>query len=155
MRILEIDTSAYNNWVRYTPESLLADYSEYKHKENSKWQGRAREIGARWPLFDSQDEFRQSLDASPIVKIDRISGVHNLTKNNSIDSIKVMVGTYVLPRNVDRIVQGLQSNAQLPLPIILQGSRGMWIMAGNTRQATSRVLGVEPRALLVDVSDNP
>jgi len=154
MRIREIVTSAYNNWVRYTADSLSADYREYKHKETTKWQQRARDIGARWPLFGSQDLFRQALDAAPIVQIDQLGSVGNLTHNNSIDSITSMVSSYQMPRDVDRIVQGLQSNVPLPLPIILKGSSAMWIMAGNTRQATSRVLGIEPRALLVDVSDD-
>jgi hypothetical protein len=38
------------------------------------------------------------------------------------------------------------------MPIILKGSKGMWIMAGNTRQSTARVLGIDADVLLVDVS---
>lgn len=152
MRIWEITERSYNNWVNYTPDSLQADYSEYKHKETTKWQRRAEQIGARWPLFDSLEHFQQALDQSPVVEIDKLHDVQNLTRNASISGIKDMVSSYAMPRDVDRIVQGLQENKPLPLPIILKGSKGMWIMAGNTRQATSRVLGIIPRALLVDVS---
>lgn len=143
----------YNNWIRYTPESLQADWSEYTHKAESKWHHRADLIGARWPLFTHMRQFKQALDTAPIVNIDDLVDVENLTKNHSLESIKAMVGGYNNPRDVDRIVMGLHAHVPLPLPIILKGSKGMWIQAGNTRQSVSRVLGVTPRALLVDVSD--
>jgi hypothetical protein len=50
-------------------------------------------------------------------------------------------------------VQGYENNVPLPLPIILKGNDGLWIMAGNTRQSTARVLGIKPQALLVDISN--
>ena len=62
-----------------------------------------------------------------------------------------MVSNYQNPRDVDRIVQGLQSGDPLPLPIIVKGSQGMWILAGNTRQAVTRVLGFVPEAILIDL----
>jgi hypothetical protein len=142
----------YNNWVRYTPASLQSDWSEYAHKAESKWRRRADLIGARWPMFDSMDQFQQALDQAEIVNVDQLGDVENLTRNLSVDDIKHMVGGYQNPRDVDRIIQGLQNHVALPLPIIIKGSRGMWIQAGNTRQATARVMGAVPRALLVDLS---
>jgi len=35
------------------------------------------------------------------------------------------VSGYVRPRDVDRIVQGIESGAKLPYPIILKGDKGM------------------------------
>ena len=151
--LLEQARDNYDNWVRYNPQSLKDDFVEYKKKESSKWKGRARVIGSRWPMFDSMEEFQQALDQAPIVKIDQLSDVNNLTKNRSLDDIKQMVGGYQMPRDVDRIVQGYENNVPLPLPIILKGNDGLWIMAGNTRQSTARVLGIDPRALLVDISN--
>ena len=145
-------TSSYNNWIRYTPASLQSDWSEYAHKAESKWRRRAEQIGARWPMFDSMDQFQQALDQAEIVNVDQLGDVENLTRNLSVADIKHMVGGYQNPRDVDRIIQGLQNHVALPLPIIIKGSRGMWIQAGNTRQATARVMGAVPRALLVDLS---
>lgn len=150
--LLEYEIKSYNNWIRYTPQSLELDFVEYKKKENSKWKGRAGMIGSRWPMFDSKEQFQQALDQAPIVLIDKLSNVQNLTKNRTLEDIKSMVSGYTMPRDVDRIVQGYENNVHLPLPIILQGNTGMWIMAGNTRQSTARVLGIKPRALLVDIS---
>lgn len=156
MRLIDLfeQQPAYRpNWVRYTPQSLQQDYEEYLLKQNSKWRGRAQIIGARWPLFSSLTQFSQALDQAPIVSIDDLpQGVNNLTYNDSISDIKRMVSGYNMPRDVNRIVDGIKSGATMPLPIILRGQKSMWIMAGNTRQAVSRVLGVEPQALLVDVS---
>ena len=66
-----------------------------------------------------------------------------------------MVSSYAWPRDVARIQQGYQENHKMPLPIIIKGQQGMWIMAGNTRQSVARVMGITPRALLVDVSARP
>lgn len=146
--------STYDHWVRFTPQSVDLDFQEYKKKEHTKWKSRANQIGARFPLFDTAQDFQSALARAPIVNIDDLpSDVHNMTHNNSLDSIKHMVGSYQMPRDVDRIVQGYKNHQPLPLPIILKGSQGMWIMAGNTRQSTARVLGIPPKALLVDVSD--
>lgn len=143
----------YHNWIRYTPQSLQLDFTEYKKKESTKWASRAAQIGARFPLFDSAQDFQSALEQAEIVLIDELPyEVQNMTKNTSLDSIKHMVGTYQKPRDVDRIVQGYQNNQMLPLPIILKGHKGAWIMAGNTRQSTARVLGIQPQALLVDVT---
>jgi ribosomal protein S18 acetylase RimI-like enzyme len=145
----------YDAWIRYTPESLHADWREYVHKQDAKWQSRARMIGARWPLFSSLEQFQQALDQAPIVNVDDLGEVENLTRNHSLSDIKAMVTSYQNPRDVDRIVTGFHAQVPLPLPIILKGRSGMWIQAGNTRQATARVLGATPKALLVDVSAQP
>jgi hypothetical protein len=146
------DVTDYDAWIRYTPESLHADWEEYVHKQDVKWHKRADMIGARWPLFTSMQQFKQALDAAPIVNVDDLPDVENLTKNHSLTDIQRMVGGYQNPRDVSRIQAGLHAGVPLPLPIILKGESGMWIQAGNTRQATARVMGVTPKALLVDVS---
>jgi hypothetical protein len=104
-------------------------------------------------MFDSMEQFQQALYQADIVNIDTLGNVNNLTKNRTLDDIKHMVGGYQMPRDVDRIVQGYENNVPLPLPIILKGNDGLWIMAGNTRQSTARVLGIKPQALLVDISN--
>ena len=144
----------YPHWTRYTPQSLQSDWNEYEHKQHSKWHKRAETIGARWPLFVNLDQFKHALDHAEAVNIDSLDQyVNNLTVNDDIDDIKDMVGQYQQPRDVDRIVQGMHKGTVLPMPIILQGNDGLWIMAGNTRQSVSRVLGYQPQALLVDVRD--
>lgn len=147
------DVSSYNNWIRYTPDSLHSDWAEYVHKQDYKWRKRAQVIGARWPLFNSMTEFQHALDTAPIQNVDELGEIENLTRNDSIKSIQSMVNSYQNPRDVERIQMGFKTGVPIPLPIILKGSKGMWIQAGNTRQATARVLGITPRALIVDVSE--
>jgi hypothetical protein len=149
------ENTSFNNWTRFTDASLEADFQEYKQKEQRKWKQRAELIQARWPLFQDIQEFRQALSSAPVVDVDSLRSVQNITKNRSIADIKDMVSSYAWPRDVARIQQGYQENHKMPLPIIIKGQQGMWIMAGNTRQSVARVLGITPRALLVDVSDRP
>jgi len=146
-----LDVTTYKNWIRHTPDSLHTDWSEYVHKQDAKWRWRADHIGARWPLFTDITQFKQALDQALVVNVDELGDVENLTKNASLDSVKHMVSGYQNPRDVDHIVMGFTTHSPLPLPIILKGNQGMWIQAGNTRQAVSRVLGITPQALLVDV----
>jgi hypothetical protein len=157
MRLFDLlqENTSFNNWTRFTDASLEADFQEYKQKEQSKWKQRAEWIQARWPLFQDIQEFRQALSAAPIVDVDSLRSVQNLTKNRNIEDIKDMVSSYAWPRDVARIQQGYQENHKMPLPIIIKGQQGMWIMAGNTRQSVARVMGITPRALLVDVSARP
>ena len=149
------ENTSFNNWTRFSEASLEADFQEYKQKEQRKWKQRAELIQARWPLFQDIQEFRQALSSAPVVDVDSLRSVQNLTKNRSIADIKDMVSSYAWPRDVARIQQGYQENHKMPLPIIIKGQQGMWIMAGNTRQSVARVLGITPRALLVDVSNRP
>ena len=151
-QFLESEQVQYDNWVRYTGSSVKSDFVEYKKKEESKWQDRAERIGMRFPIFDSEEQFRTDLDNAKIVSVSELDNVRNMSHNSSIADIESMVSSYRQPRDVKRIVQGLKNNAQIPMPIILKGSKGMWIMAGNTRQSTARVLGIDSDVLLVDVS---
>ena len=138
-------------WVRYTPESLSLDFSEYKKKESTKWKNRSLQMGFRFPIFKNIEHFKQCLNDSKIVDNDSLFDVENRTENNSIYDIKNMVSNYSHPRDVDRIISGITAGAILPMPIILKGKKGLFIMAGNTRQAVSRVLKVSCEVLLVDV----
>lgn len=144
----------FNNWVRFTPESAKADFLEYQKKEEKKWRERAEIIGSRFPIFNDEEQFKAALRKAKIVNIDKLANVHNMTANRSIDEIESMVSSYIKPRDVKRIEQGINNNARLPLPIIIQGSKGLWILAGNTRQAVTRVLGHTPKALLVNVKES-
>jgi hypothetical protein len=148
----DFDVTQYNNWVNHTPESLKIDFDEYKKKEYSKWQGRSRIMGFRFPIFNTIEGFIEALDNAEIVDADSLGEVSNMTKNSTVDDIKGMVSGYQMPRDVDRIVSGYENNVEMPLPIILKGDKGLHIMAGNTRQSTARAMGITPKALLVDVS---
>lgn len=154
MKILEVTGHKYNNWVFPNQETLQADFDEYKKKELSKWKNRAEQMGFRFPIFDDFKSFKTSLKNAAVVELDAATDrtIMNRSHTGSIESLKGLVGSYHRPRDVDRIVQGYNSNAPMPYPIVLQGSKGKWIMAGNTRLDTAFILGVQPKVLVVDVS---
>ena len=146
----------FTNWSFPTEETMLADFKEYKKKELSKWQSRARNMGFRFPIFNTFEDFKNALKSAKVITLTREhdSHINNRSQTSSIDSLKSLVSGYIRPRDVDRIIQGFESNAAIPMPIILKGKNGEWIMAGNTRCDTAFILGVDPvKVLLVDVSD--
>lgn len=152
MKIKQFINRDYDNWIRYNDQSLNDDFNEYKKKETSKWKDRAKMIDARFPVFNNIEEFKKALDKAKIVNTYTLNDVNNLTSNNNIQNIKHMVAGYLVPRDVDRIVDGFSKNVKMPLPIILKGKNGFWIMAGNTRSNVANVLGITAKSLLVDVS---
>ena len=151
---MEVTRTPFNNWVFPNAATLQADFDEYKRKETSKWQARAENMGFRFPIFDTLQDFIAALKSAQVITLtpqhDR--QVMNRSHTHSIEDLKSLVGGYNMPRDVDRIVQGYQSNAAMPYPIILKGSNGEWIMAGNTRLDTAFIMGVTPKVLYVDVS---
>jgi hypothetical protein len=151
---MEITTPQFNNWVFPNAATLEADFQEYKKKEDYKWKSRAESMGFRFPIFDTFQDFVSALKSAPVITLTKEHDrrVMNRSHTSSIEGLKSLVGTYQMPRDVDRIVQGYQSNAPMPHPIILKGTHGEWIMAGNTRLDTAFIMGVTPKVLYVDVS---
>lgn len=145
----------FTNWSFPNEATMQADFKEYKKKETSKWQGRASSMGFRFPIFDTFDDFSNALRSAEVITLtpQHDSRIANRSHTSNIDDLKSLVGSYVRPRDVDRIVHGFESNAPIPMPIVLKGRKGEWIMAGNTRLDTAFILGVNPiKILLVDVS---
>ena len=142
------------NWTFPSDEVMKDDFSEYKKKEESKWKSRARSMGFRFPIFDTFDDFKQALKSASVVDLTRAMDdkIQNRSQTGSIEGLKALVGTYRRPRDVDRIVSGLMAGDRLPMPIILKGTHGMWIMAGNTRSDVGFILGKKVKVLVVDVS---
>lgn len=152
MLLHEIKSSV--KWELVSGADAHADYVEYKKKENSKWEDRAETIGARFPIFETEDDFQEALKKGRIFTLTEKdwNEIQNLSNVDSIRSLKSLVNSYVRPRDVDRIVKGIESGATLPLPIVLKGSKGRWIMAGNTRLNTAKIMGVPQQAVELDVS---
>jgi len=143
------------NWAFPSDSVMKDDFSEYKKKEMSKWRSRADRMGFRFPIFETFDDFKQALKDAEVIELTKAldNKIQNRSQTSSIESLKNLVSSYVRPRDVDRIIQGLQSGARLPMPIVLKGAYGMWIMAGNTRLDSAFILGKKPKILIVDVSE--
>lgn len=146
-----IDKVSFANWAFPDEATIRADFYEYKLKEDTKWRGRAATMGFRFPMFETLDDFKAALHSAKIVSLTPAQDmkIMNRSHTRSIDDLKGLVGGYHRPRDVDRIVQGFTSGASIPMPIVLKGTKGTWIMAGNTRLDTAFILGIVPKVLLV------
>ena len=144
----------YDSWVFPNPETLKADFQEYKDKEFKKWKHRASYMGFRFPIFPDFNCFVSCLKKSPVIVLtkEHDDNIRNRSHTSSLDSLKSLVSGYFTgPRDVDRIARGMFNNEPIPYPIVLKGMNGEWIMAGNTRLDAAAILGVIPKILLVDV----
>lgn len=137
-------------WIK---EAKTEDFLEYKKKETSKWLLRAQNMGFRFPIFKDEEDFKLSLKNSPVINLDDLrSEVHHMTSIKDMNQLRKLVGLYQRPRDIDRIIEGIQTGASIPMPIILKGQKGLFIMAGNTRQNVAYILGVPIEAILIDVT---
>jgi len=146
------DTSG--KWIMPSEKTMKSDFEEYKFKEDKKWKDRAERMGFRFPLFKDFNSYKRSIQMGTIIDVneDRWDDVENLSKNYDIADIEDMVSGYTMPRDVQRIQKGFENNDPIPYPVILKGEKGMFIMSGNTRLNVARVMGITPKALVVDVS---
>ena len=152
MRFRELVESTQANWTFPSTETMQADYLEYSKKAERKWEGRARSLGMQWPMFSDYNDFVQKLKGAEIRNIDGVDdSIHNRSHSGSIDSLKSLVGSYYKPRDVDRIVQGFKEGVEMPLPIVVEGTEGAWIMAGNTRLDTAGIMGLPKKAIWIDL----
>lgn len=149
-----IEKINYNNWIFPNEETINADFKEYKLKEDKKWKYRAHVMGFQFPIFDTLTDFKNALGSAQVVVLTQAMdrNVMNRSHTSSIASLKFLVSRYSYPRDVDRIVNGYIANAPIPMPVILKGKHGMWIMTGNTRSDAAFIMGFEPRVMLIDVS---
>ena len=154
MRLVHYLTEAYTNWSFPDEKTMKADFSEYKKKEKTKWKSRSQILGTRWPLFRDFNHFRESLRNADVVRLTKQMDrqISHRSHSHSIEDLKDLVGSYVRPRDVDRIVNGFKNNDKIPYPIVLRTERGMWIMAGNTRLDASFIMDIVPTVLIVDVN---
>jgi len=143
----------FTNWVRYTSESIKMDFLEYKKKEDNRWKNRAHLMGFRFPLFPTLEDFKKDLDNSPIIALTHSMDykIKNRSRCTTLKDLKSLVSIYKRPRDVEYILQGYQSNSKMPMPIVIQGERGPWIMAGNTRLDTAFIIGIKPKVLWLDL----
>lgn len=146
---------SYDNWKFHDEETIESDFSEYKNKEKRKWESRANSMGFRFPIFNTIEDYKEALNSAKIITLDDNTwdSIEHMSYNDSVEDIKLMVSSFTVPRDVDRIVDGIKNNKPIPYPVILKGNNGMFIMSGNTRSNVARVLGTTPKALLLDVSE--
>jgi hypothetical protein len=150
------ETNLPIEWRLADTATLKEDFLEYSKKENTKWKERAKLIGMRFPVFNDFEDFKIAYRNGIIVTVKKNQPfpfrINNLSHTDSIEELKDLVSSYKRPRDVDRIVNGMKKGDKIPIPIVLKGKKGYWIMAGNTRINVARILGKEIKFMLLDVS---
>ncbi len=156
MKIRELlkEAEAPVNWVVPSDNDLRQEYDYEYALPKRRWDERAKIIGAQHPIFISPEDLIEKVKRAKAVRIphDDYDSIHNVTSLRSLKDIQRMTDSYSYPRDVPRIAKGFQDNAPMPLPIIIKGKRGRWILSGNTRLNVAKVLGYEAKALEVDAS---
>lgn len=141
------DVSHYSNWAKLTPEQIKQEYEwEYiSHIKN------------RWPLFKNFEDFKQAIENAEVLTLTKAidQKVANRSHTRTLDELEEMTSHYRFPRDIQRIVDGFEQNAKIPMPILLKTRKdgGLYIMSGNTRTDAAFILGITPKVLVVDVSD--
>lgn len=141
-------------WREQTEKELKQEFDYEYALPKRRWDMRAEQIGAKYPIFDSLDDFVEKVKAAPVqvIKHADYHKVRNLTSLETLDDVKEMTSSYSYPRDVDSIVTGFKAKSPMPYPIIIKGKSGMWILSGNTRMNVAKILGIEGRAKVVDAS---
>ena len=147
------ELKSYKNWKSPSVQSMKEDFADFKRKEE-KWENRARIILLQTPLFTDFEDFREKVQNGEIREIDRsfAQKVRGMSAVSSVAALKSLVKTYSKPRDVDRIVNGMKNEEKLPMPIIIKGKEGMWVLSGNTRCNASFALGFKPKVIIIDLS---
>lgn len=141
------------DFVFHKTSTMREDYDEYKKKEQRKWKSRAEHMGFRFPIFPTFESYMKSLLEAKSVDNYNPTKINNISNVQTIDQLKSLVSQYQRPRDVDRIVDGLKAGDKIPMPVVLKGDKGMWIMSGNTRFNAYRILFKRnPTILIIDVS---
>lgn len=147
---LQIALSNTEIWMRPTRKDLELEY-EYEYVNPSRnWKQRCHAIEAVFPIFSSLEDFIRKVNESPIERLTAVTRVHNMTDYRTIEDIEDLVSGYHFPRDVKRIVEGFAALDKMPLPIIIKGRKGRWILSGNTRQNVALVMEVPRKAIVVD-----
>lgn len=144
--------TASTKWVMPSKEDLILEYKYEYALPQRNWDARCKVIGAPYPLFKDQEDFVSWVLGSPIVTLPKNARVHNMTELNTIGEIEDLVSGYAFPRDVKRIITGLKSGVLMPAPIIIKGTKGMWILSGNTRQNVAKVLNIPRKFILVNAT---
>ena len=140
------DVSRFNNWAELTPEQIKQEY-EWEYISHIK---------DRWPFFENFNDFKQAVENAEVLTLtkERDAKVLNRSHTRTLQQLEDMTKHYRFPRDVQRIVDGFEHNAKIPMPILLKLPSGqLYIMSGNTRTDAAFILGIIPKVLVVDVSD--
>ena len=147
------DLKSYKHWKKPSVQTLKDDFNEYQKHESSKWEIRARSILTAFPMFTDFEGFKEAVASGTVLEIDKsfANKVQGMSASKSISSLKSLVGTYAKPKDIKRLSDGFKNGDGIPMPIIVRGLKGMWMLSGNARCNTALILGFKPKVVIIDL----
>lgn len=147
-----LEKAKFNNWVMPSVKDLELEYNiEYKIKPLKKM------LGDPWP---TKEHFLKAASDGEIRTVSKslnskISYRSNTASKEQIISLIKGYASYPQFRNeqtIDSIYNGFKNNEPMKTPIVLVLPGGkLRIMSGNTRMDIAFQLGVEVKALFIEV----
>ena len=135
--------STYNAWRMLTDQEIDQEYEWEYSKVKRRFDD---------PLPTLEDFQKAVKEGKPeVITPSKDRSIQNRSYPDDIEDLKDMVSQYQFPRDVDRIIDGLENNDPIPYPIVLEEAGDRWIMSGNTRMATSFLLDINPTVLIVKI----
>lgn len=140
------------SWFVPKPADLKLEYAYEYMLPSRNWKARCSTIGAKYPLFDSEEDFIAKVNAGKIISVTKKSKIHNMTTLSTLDDLQDLVNSYRFPRDIAKIVKGYNAGKPMPMPIIIKGSKGSWILCGNTRSNVAFIMDIPLKAIEVDAT---
>lgn len=136
--------SGYSNWRKLTLEEIKFEYMVEYPKLRMVY-------GNVYPQFKDFYDAVRNADIIRVTKsMDRKINYRSSTR--SLKELKRLVSSYQYPRDVDRIVAGIEANEKIPYPIVTRDWEGnLRIFGGNTRMDVSFILGINPSVMVIDL----
>lgn len=143
---LLLENINFTNWVKPSLDKLKLEYKvehELKGKE----------------LFDDFEDFQNYINNSRIITITpQIDNqINNRSQTEDFEELHDLISSYSsYPefRNEDTLkalYQGFEDNKPMDLPIIIKEDGDMTIFSGNTRMDVAFQLGINPKAILIEL----
>ena len=144
--------ASYSAWRMPDSKNLKQEYNvEYKHHVRD-W------AGDIWPTYkDFIDDVKKAKKTKVSASVDRSIGNRSHTKNK--EQLLRLIKSYASypefrnEKSIDNLYKRVENNESLDMPLVLNTSHGLQIMAGNTRMDVAQHMGVSPMILVIDVSD--
>jgi hypothetical protein len=103
--------------------------------------------------FPTLEHFKKAVRSGWVVQInpEMDKNIDYRSRCSTLGQLQSLVASYKHPRDVNRIVGGIQQDEPIPHPIVLKQNGKYRIMSGNTRMDAAFILGHNPEVLVVDV----
>lgn len=136
----------YNAWRDLTDKEITQEY-EWEYPKVEPVYG---------DIFPAVEDFLAAAKAGKVISLTNNADrqIAYRSRVDDLEDLKDLVSGYRFPRDVDRIVDGFETGAAIPYPIVLEKNGKRRIMSGNTRLDTAFIMGVTPKVLIVQVPED-